>query len=328
MRNNKNFHSSLKNCFIFSITITSPVYYIIPNLLCKLCEIFNILSYILIMKKIKEYTILFILGVIFIMLFKYSSLIKSSILDSLFLWVTSLIPSMLPIYLILDLLLNYGLMELAYKIFKNNAVLIVIISMISGTPTNAKYLKEFYDEGYICRDTANFLLLFSYSPNPLFVLAMSPDGRWAFFILCSVYLTNLCIFLIFRRRFKMASSKLKPREPLSFINCLSASIAKSASILTLILGVVIVYGILNTILSILNFNSVIISSILELTNALNIIRLKKLSIFWMMFACLFGGLSIHTQIKSILEGTDISYKYFLIGRILASSPFIILALLN
>lgn len=280
------------------------------------------------MKKYIDYLILFLLSIIFVMVFKYSTLVKTSILGSLSLWVKSLIPSMLPIYIVVDLLINYGLLNFSYRLFKNNAFVLLIISLVAGTPTNAKYIKEFVEEGYITSETANFLLMFSYSPNPLFILAFAPSLEAALFILGSIYLTNFFIFLIFKPQFSLKSAPLKTKKKSSFIDCLTASIAKSADILILILGVVAVYGVLNTFIAVYHLDSIFISSLLELTNALSIISNEGFPLMWATFACLFGGLSIHTQIKSILEGTDIEYRYFLIGRLCASIPFLILACLD
>ena len=109
---------------------------------------------------------------------------------------------MLPIYIVVDLLINYGLLNFSYRLFKNNAFVLLIISLVAGTPTNAKYIKEFVEEGYITSETANFLLTFSYSPNPLFILAFAPSLKAALFILGSIYLTNFFIFLIFKQYLK------------------------------------------------------------------------------------------------------------------------------
>lgn len=280
------------------------------------------------MKKTKENIILVLLLVIFIMLFKYSVLIKSSVLSSINLWVTSLIPSMLPMFIIIDLFINYGLVEFLYRIFKNNALVLVLFSITAGTPSNAKYISEFYKNGYISRDTGNLLLLCSYSPNPLFVITFSPSIKVAVLILGYIYLSNLVIFLVMKRRFKNKISVLPRRDENSFIDTLVFSIYRSLKVLVLILGVVVVYGILNTFLEVLNIDSPLILSVLELTNALVAITNNNYGLLYMMFACSFGGLSIHTQIKSILEDTDLSYKYFLIGRLIASIPILVLILFN
>lgn len=226
---------------------------------------------------------------------------------------------MLPLYTSLDLLINYGLGNLLFRLFKSNSIILVFISMITGSPGNAKYIKEFYLGGYISLDMANFLLTFAYSPNPLFVLASSPSVLIGFKILGIIYFTNFINFIIFRRIFKNLSSSFREFKRESFSKCLEASIDRSFNVLVLILGIVVVYGILNTILCKFGIESVLLSSILEMTNALKLINTHGYGILWLSFACIFSGLSIHTQIKSILENTDISYKYFLFGRLLASS---------
>ncbi len=269
---------------------------------------------------------MFLLLTCFVMTFKYSSLVKASVLDSMNLFITSIVPSMLPAYFLIDLLINYGLLNAIYKLFKNNTVLLFLISLISGTPTNAKYIKEFYSDGYISLDDANFLLLFSYSPNPLFILAFSPDVQSFFLIVLYLYATNFLIYLFFRRKFKRQKDKPKTHRQQSFIDCLSSSITKSFNVLLMILGVIVFYGLVNSLLDILGISSFFLASALELTNALHLLTAKGASLLWFIFAITFGGLSIHTQIKSILENSNISYRHFLIGRLIASLPILFIAL--
>ncbi len=275
------------------------------------------------MKRISRQLFLFIFLLIFILIFKYSSLIKTSVISSLDLWLTSLVPSMLPMYLILDLLINYGITNLLYKIFRSNVPLLFIISLLAGTPSNAKYIREFYMEGLISKDSANLLLSFAYSPNPLFIIAMSYDLKSSLIILLYIYITDIIIYFIFHKKLHITCNTPKDFKTVPFIDCLTSSIYTASTTLTLILGVVVFFGIINTLLNVFNISSPFIASLLELTNALSIINNKNLSILWMLFASTFAGASIHVQIKSILEDTDLSYRYFFLGRLLASIPIIV-----
>lgn len=277
------------------------------------------------MKTQKKNIMLVVLLFIFFTMFRFSNLIHSSVIESVDLFVTNLVPSMFPMFLMIDLLLNYGLAEKLYNVFKNNSIILILLSLLSGTPSNAKYIKEFYEDGYISKDMANLLLSFSYSPNPLFVMAFFPTMKPALFLLSYIYITNLIIFVIMKPRFKNLRSSPKEYKSLPFITCLTNSINKSAHVLILILGVVVTFGILNSIIRIFNPSSMFIYSILEISNAFKMITETQAGIFWMTFAASFGGLSIHAQIKSILESTDLSYRYFLMGRILASLPILIMA---
>lgn len=279
------------------------------------------------MKKTRNNIFLLFFILVFFLFFAFSREIKSSVIASCELWFYNLVPSMLPMYLLLDLLINYGLAELLFKLFSTNSVFVLAISLISGTPGNAKYIKEFYNEGYISKDLAEYLLTFAYSPNPLFIIAISPDINSALCVLLIIYVADLINFIIFRPLFKQRRSTSIKRESISFSTLLENSISKSFKVLILILGIVVTYGILNTFLSIYHIESPFISSVFELTNALSVIRNLNAGLWWTSFACLFAGLSIHTQVKSILEGSDLSYKYFLYGRLLSSIPFLILAII-
>lgn len=266
--------------------------------------------------------ILIILLIIFTYLFTCNDIIRLSIIDSINLWLYSLIPSMLPMYLIVDLLLNYGLSYHLYTIFKTNKAILLILSLLLGSPANAKYMRDFYESDYIDLDTANYLLTFAYSPNPLFIIGISPSISLAIKTLSIIYLTNIINFIIFRKLNHKELVIEKRFKVLKFTECLETSIYKSFKILLLILGIIIVYGIINTIIP---SNSIFIKSLLEMTNALSLMIMND-STKWFTFACIFGGLSIHTQIKSILEDTPINYKYFLYGRLIASAISIIFAI--
>lgn len=277
------------------------------------------------MKKNIRYMILFLLLVIFILLFRYNSLVKTSILSSMELWLYNLVPFMLPMYLITDLLLNYGLGNVLSKIFKSNQAFLIAISMLLGTPSNAKYISEFYKEGYISIDEANWLLGFCYSPNPLFILGISNNFKTFSIILTYLYLTNFVIAFITKSHYNLKRNTIKKFEFKSFSKCLEDSIYKSFHILILILGITAVYGVLNSLLDmILPYSNIFFKSLLELTNALHAITKNGYSILWMMFAISFSGLSIHTQIKSILEDTPLKYKNFLLGRLFQALPLLII----
>ena len=79
------------------------------------------------------------------------------------------------------------------------------------------------------------------------------------------------------------------------------------------------------------FFKTILSSILEITNGLNnlanINLTSKIKEIIGISTISFGGLSIHTQIKAILEETEIKYKCFFKGRIMHTIISIILIII-
>lgn len=253
---------------------------------------------------------------IFITLFIYNSHIKLSIIDSINLWLYTLVPSMLPMYLITDLLINYGLIKYSYKLFKSNKPILFFLSMLLGCPANVKYICDFYKNGYISKSEANSMLVYSYAPNPLFVIGIIPDFTYAIKTLLFLYGVNIVLSFLFRCDDFNGKTYVFKTENFTYV--LEKSLYSSFNVLILILGIVMTYGVINTILSItLGINSLFIKSIIELTNAMHSM-VNSNNYFLVPFACSFGGLSIHTQVKSILEDTSLDYKYFLKGRLITS----------
>ncbi len=271
--------------------------------------------------------ILIILLMIFILLFKFNTDVKMSIISSCKLWFYNLVPFMFSMYLIVDLLINYGLSKVLFKIFKSNRMFLIVISHLLGSPSNAKYISEFYSSGYINEKEANHLLLFCYSPNPLFIFGIIPFMNEAIFILGYIYLMNLIIALFSKKFFVFEKHIPRDFETLAFSECIEKSIRKGFNVLILILGIICLYGVVITLLDLLFDTPIVFKVFLEMTNAIN--ECLKLDNYlpYVLLACSFGGLSIHTQIKSILEDTPINYKYFLFGRLISSISILFFAII-
>lgn len=261
--------------------------------------------------------ILIFLVAAFFFLFRFNTAIKDCVINAITAWLTNLVPFLFPAYILIDLMLNYGLTNKIYNIFKSNIPIIVILSLLLGCPSNAKYIRDFYRNGYISLGTANYLLTFAYSPNPLFILGIAPPSI-AFKTILFIYSSNLILAIIFHSLKEKENDVKRLFDKKPFVSVLESSIYKTFKILILILGIIIVYAIINLITdSIMPGSHYILKSILEITNAC--LTMQKTRVYkWFVFACTFGGLSIHTQIKSILDDTPISYKYFFFGRAIAS----------
>ena len=266
------------------------------------------------MRTIKKDIILLLLLAVFISIFKYNYDIRKSILDSTNLWFNTLVPSMLSMYLITDLLINYGISNYLYKLFKSNRPFLLFISLLLGCPANSKYIKDFLSNNYIDNEDARWLLMNAYSPNPLFLITISPNNKVFLITISTLYISNILLGFLTKNMLNKNINSIKLIKQEQVTKVLENSIYKSWNILLLILGIIIVYGIINTLIYIYFPKiHIIIPTLLELTNALNIInKTKKYKYF--ILAVSFGGLSIHTQIKSILDN-DALYNSFLFGRI-------------
>jgi len=132
--------------------------------------------------KRKIFNIIIIIITVFI-LYKVvieKALVYSSINYALNIWVSNLIPTLFPFFIISDILINYNFTLYIPKIFRDickylfnitdNMITILMLSIISGFPSNARNTRTLYDKGLISLDEANHILIFSHFSNPLFIL--------------------------------------------------------------------------------------------------------------------------------------------------------------
>ena len=291
----------------------------------------------------KKYSNLIIVILSFTTLFLIlcnKSLISRTIITSFSIWFNTLVPSMFPMFIISDILINYNftmyipkrIVGFISKIFNisNSSVLIVFLSMISGFPTNAINIRNAYDNNMISKKEAEHLLIFNHFANPLFILETVGsfylnNNKYGIIILISLILGSFVIGILFRNK--------NYSTPINYIskndNCqnfgtvLSESIKKSINSLIMISGTVTLFLVLSTlIINIFNLNNyiaVLIQGVLEMTMATSL--LSSLSISDILKVVLttsiiaFGGLSINLQVISILDD-KIRYQNYFIGRLI------------
>ena len=314
--------------------------------------------------KISSLLILLVLLIFSILIFNYSSLVMEQVTFSVSLWKDKLLPSLLPFFLISELLISYGFIELVGTLFgklvsrvfyvPEEATFAIVGSIVSGFPSGSKYIRDLYDNNYINVDDANYLLTFTHFANPLFVIGMIGN-----YVLGNIDLSlkilaihifgNIIIAFIFRKKkehkSKHSSIKdllnkihVKRLENNNFIGVLTKSIFKSFKLLVLILGIITFFSIITIIITSIFelsfFNVTIIRGLLEMTQGINGVMFLntsvKLKAFLITLFISFGGLSVHFQVKSIIDGSNIKYKYFLIARIIHSiiSGILVLILIN
>ncbi len=292
------------------------------------------------MKK-KLNNILIIIGtiLIFYLIIFRKMLVSSSISYSLNIWIKNLLPTLFPFFIISDILINYNIMAYIPSFFKKSCqavfnitegmLQILVLSMISGFPSNARNAKTMYLDGKLTVDEANHILIFSHFANPVFILTtigifFFNNQKLGIILLIVHYLSNFILGFIFRWSFKRDEINMtyKDEVGLDFGSVLVKSINKSVDTVLSICGIVTVFYLVSTLLGTLfNLNGInvaIFKGIFEIT--IGVEALSKLSIPLLYKAIVtsmflaFGGLSVHLQVKSQLVDTPIDYHYFFIGR--------------
>ncbi|MBR1413397.1 MAG: hypothetical protein IJ574_01855 [Bacilli bacterium] len=282
-------------------------------------------------KKIINLFIIVFIFLIIIFMFKNPILIKDDVISSVSLWLTKVFPTLFPMLILNDILISCGLPELFKKYFSkfSNKIFnlsgsgsyLLFMSMISGTPANAYILKELYNSSNISLEEANKVIYYCYFSNPMFLYTMlSLMFNDQYIIICIIlahYSSNIIIGLLIRNNCIVTYSTNISRA--KKIN-LTKTIQKGMDTMIIVLGTITVYSLLGIIIiNIFRLNRLsIFTGFLEITEGLNMLSKISLNtyikIVFSISIISFGGLSIHSQIKSIINDTPISYKNFLCGR--------------
>jgi len=282
-----------------------------------------------------------------------SQTIMNAVSYSFNIWINNLFPSLFPFFVLSELLINYGFPELIGELFRpifekvfkinGNTAFIFIMSLLSGFPSNAKYTKELYLQGKINEKEATKILMFSHFSNPLFILgtisiSFLNSKSLGIIVMFSHYITNIIIGLLFRNynSSKISNGKFSLKNSILMMHnkrvnnnktigsIITNSLTNSINTLLLILGVITTFLIITTIIDnnfhLTLFNKSILSGFLEMTQGLKHVSLLNTSsehkAILVTMILSFGGLSVHTQILSIISDTKIKYKPFLIARII------------
>lgn len=259
---------------------------------------------------------------------------------SLDIWVNNLIPSMFPFFVISDILISYNIVNYIPKFIINafsflfnigpTSVTCFFLSLISGFPTSARNIKNYYNKGLLSLNEANHILLFTHFSNPIFILStvsifFLKNLNFGYIILISHYLGNFIIGLFLRNKSTIDNKNYNKNYFVcqNFSKVLIISIKSAIDTLLLIVGTLTSFLIVSSfIVELLNFPpypSAILKGILEMTMGLkdlanlNIGDIYKVVISTMFIS--FGGISVHLQVISQIVDTDIKYFNFFVARI-------------
>lgn len=299
---------------------------------------FNIvksMEYNELMKKILNIT-LFLFIILFVL---FNSLdVMESIKLSFSICINKLFPSLIPFMLLSNILINYEfvydisnifekIMEKTFKVNKNCAFA-YIMSILSGTPSNSKYLSDLYSKDLIDTYDIKRCLEFCHFTNPIFVLGTIgytylKDKKLGLIILLSHYLGSILIGIFTKgNNVKNNSKIITEQKRKKFFKVFNESIISTANTLILILGVITTCLIITCIIDkIINLNDdfKFLYGIIEITQGLNYLAISNINITLKAIIATviisFGGICIHMQVFSILDNKKIRYLPYLVARI-------------
>lgn len=276
----------------------------------------------------RKITILLIMTFIILIFNNYDIVLKST-LDATTIWLNRVFPYLFIMIIIQDLLINLDFASF----FKNTAVYIFIMSLLSGTPSGTYIISKLKQQNIITKEYANTCLIFTFFANPLFLYSILNSiflsKLTTIRLMLILYLTNLILYFIYKKDLPSNGKSINTNE----IN-LSSSIKTSINTTITVLGVITFYLILSNII-ITEFNiiypfNIFFKGFLEMTQGLASLinsSIKFKEVIAMIFIS-FGGFSIHTQVSCILNEANLSYKYFFKGRIIQTALVVFLTIIT
>lgn len=308
-------------------------------------------------KKLKS-----LLTIMFILLFTTLIIINpekinNTILLSCNIFIKNIIPSLFPMYIIANMLIDIKIPKFLSNIFNNTfyklfkvsgeASFIFFISILTGAPSNAKYINDLLETKNISINTAQKILLFSSFINPLFIINTTGtiflnNTKIGIYLFLSHILSNILTGITLRNYKKdiKINQYTSLKDNLKDLNhninnnnlfkTILTSIKNSIDPLLTIFSTLTFFLILINILNLNNNNiiSILLSGILEMTTGLKMLSTSlinyNLKIYISMFFISFGGLSIHAQIFNMLNKKKINYLPFFISKIINSIYSIII----
>lgn len=302
--------------------------------------------------KITSLLIISVLMITTLLFLTFPKEVMESVIFSISLWKDNLLPSLFPFFIISELLINYGIIDLLEETLKSfmnkvfhlpgSSSFVLIGSIISGFPSSSKYVNELLINNKINIKDAEYLLKFNHFSNPLFVVGtigtmLLNNKKLGILILIVHIVTNFIIAIIYKPKdntfIKENSSLIKGINQMhkkrtsnnfSFSEILATSIFKTFKTLLLLLGIITFFIIIGTLIKkvipINNISYALISGLLEMTGGIkNISELNiplNIKATIITFFISFGGLSIHMQVMSILSDRHIKYFPYFISRLL------------
>lgn len=262
-------------------------------------------------------------------------------------WKNNLFPFLFPMFVISEVMISLNAIDIfnnlgnniITKLFKvkKEGTFILIMSMLSGFPSSAKYINSMYEKGILNDNDASKILMFTHFSNPLFIIGTISSTflgniKLAKLIFLSHYLTNILIGIMFRNynpiKKENNSSSFKynctKESSKSLGAILGTAIINSINTLLLILGTISIFllitTILNSTINLGNTGNAIINGIIEMSQGLKYVSMLEISLHLKttlsVMIISFGGLSVHLQVMSILSNTKVKYLPFLLSRII------------
>ena len=264
--------------------------------------------------------------------------------EALSLCAHSVIPALFPFLVVSSLLVSLGFGAWAAPLFSNlmtplfhlpgQAGSALLIGLVAGYPLGARTAADLYQHGQLSRDEAERLLYFCNNSNPVFLinvlgLGVFHDIRVGLYLWLIHIAAALLTGLLFRGKGHFAREIPRPfaSQP-SFPSAFVAAVRDSAAAMLSICAFVTLFYTVTAPLSALRRPlGPLLVGCLELFSLTPCLSADAISFVLAAGCSGFGGLSVMCQTASVLDGTGLSLRPCLLGKLIQGFSSVLLSTL-
>ncbi len=265
----------------------------------------------------------------------FPAVCASGVRQGLHLSLDTALPALYP-----SLVLSSLLAKQSGEMGRRSFLIPFFLGLLCGFPVGAATAATLVREGSLTKKDGEKLLFFCNNASPAFLISfcgtavLSDAKKGLFLYLLQSGFSTLCLLFFFGKRVfcKEKSAQKETEASRSFARLIPSALKDSANSFIYIMSCVIFFSFLTELVrhlfSLKGLLSASLGIFTELCGGLEgLRRLPEASAFPLCaLGCGWGGLSVHLQTAGILEGSGLSLKYHLLGKVFFASAMLLSAL--
>jgi len=280
-------------------------------------------------KRMKAISVFLVPATVLILSLIFPQVCSESVRRGLNLGLFSALPALFPALVLSRLAVGAVPQSASPKIL----ILPLILGSLCGFPMGAVTAAELLRQNRISKKDCEKMLFFCNNASPAFLISYfsealetSPYFGWSLYFVQTAFAFSSFFFFFGKRFFQKTTRSDQNNELFSqsffhlFSHSLTTAVQSSLSILSCIIFFTFLSTLISHIFSLDSFIFSLVSLFFELTGGIFSMKQlpKSLSLPLAASGVGWSGLSVHFQILSVTEKEQISYRYYLPGKILCS----------
>ena len=271
------------------------------------------------MRKSRERILLFLpIAALMALLLLRSQVAAAAVRQGLTLCAQSLLPALFPFFVAVSWAVNCGLFHTLRGIGIPTPAAVFFLGALGGYPLGARTVGEAYRGKLLTKVEAGRLLACCNNAGPAFILVVVGQNVFhstaAGLALWGIHLAAaLMVALLFCRR--QTTRTASPPPAISPAAAFIAAVGSAAETMVRLSAFVVFFTVVMSLLaSLLGAVPPLLAGFLELTVGITALTPHRLG-FTMAAGMLgWGGVSVHCQAAAVLSDTDLSLRYYLLGK--------------